>query len=65
MGDWATKLLLAVIALALWVDVVGRVVPPAWAQSDRLLQTVERRLGNIERDLDRLQRGSCANAKLC
>ena len=65
MADKGMKLLLLFAGLGLWANVISSVAAPAIAQSDRTFRTIESKLDRIESDLDRIQRGSCGNTKLC
>jgi hypothetical protein len=69
MNDWIMKFLLALIALALWINIlapsVGPKVAVAQYQGDYLLRSIDTHLQNIDLGIDRLQSGSCANGKLC
>ena len=69
MADRTTKILLAAIALGLWANLFGPVLRPitAFAQyeSDHILRSIDARLASIDFNIDKLQKGSCANGKLC
>ena len=74
MTDRFTKLLLAAIALGLWINVVGDWIRPVpvQAQSDRRLRNIERTVDDIERTVDDVQStvdsialGICLNPKIC
>jgi len=67
--DLTTKFLLAAIAAGLWVNIVVPLLRPIEAvaqyEADHILKTMDVRLTNIDANLDRLQRGACANSKIC
>ena len=69
MVDRTTKLLLASIALGLWCNLFALVLRPmtAFAQyeSDYILRSIDAHLAKIDVNIDKLQRGACANSKLC
>lgn len=69
MADRTTKILLASIALGLWANLFVPLLRPitAFAQyeSDYILRSIDARLAGIAVDIDKLQKGNCANGKLC
>ena len=69
MIDRTTKLLLACIALGLWADVLVPVLRPSTAnaqyESDYILRSIDAHLARIDLNIDKLQKGVCANGKLC
>lgn len=69
MADRTTKILLASIALGLWANLFVPLLRPitAFAQyeTDYILKSIDARLASIDINIDRLQRGNCANGKLC
>jgi hypothetical protein len=64
MKDKTTKVLLAVIAFGLWINVALSLLRPA-SVSAQDATTIERLLKGIESDLSRIQRGTCSNNKIC
>jgi len=69
MADRTTKILLAIIALGLWCNLFATVVRPmtAFAQyeGDYILRSIDAHLAKIDANIDKLQKGACANGKLC
>jgi len=69
MPDRTSKILLAVIALGLWGNVFAFLlrsnVAVAQYETDHILRSVDAHLANIDGNIDRLQKGSCPNGKLC
>jgi hypothetical protein len=69
MADRTTKILLAFIALGLWANLLTPVLRPVTAfaqyETDHILKSIDARLASIDINIDRLQRGNCANGKLC
>ena len=72
MTDRLTKILLAAIALGLWVNAVR---PVAVVADNALLSDIRSRLDSIRSDvgsinsnvssLERVARGTCTNSKVC
>lgn len=69
MVDRTTKILLASIALGLWANLLMPSLRPIAAlaqyESDHILRSIDARLANIAFNIEKLQRGDCANGKLC
>jgi hypothetical protein len=77
MTDNVTKLLLAAIALGLWANAAGHMVPPAKAQSmdknltdsvnniNTNLKSIDGRLAVFIQDLHLIMGGRCQNRQLC
>jgi hypothetical protein len=69
MTDRTTKILLASIALGLWANALIPLVQPISAlaqyESDYILKSINAHLANMDVNLDKLQKGSCSNGKLC
>jgi hypothetical protein len=77
MTDNVTKLLLAAIALGLWANAAGHMVPPATAQSmdknlmdsvnniNTNLKSIDGRLAVFIEDLHLIMGGRCQNRQLC
>ena len=65
--DRLTKLLLAAIAVALWMNVVNPWIQPnsASADVDSDIKKIQRDVRSIKRDLDSISSGLCLNSKLC
>jgi ABC-type methionine transport system permease subunit len=59
--DRTTKVILGLIAAGLWANIAAPFVAiaPAYAQM------AESYLSNIDSNIGRIARGSCANGKLC
>lgn len=64
MIDRVTKALLAAIALGLWVNAVNPWIRPlpAWGNS---LGEIYTRLQSLDGDLNKIEKGSCRNKKIC
>jgi hypothetical protein len=64
MADTTTKIILVVIALGLWANVAIPLMKPvpvrAFDDND-----IGRLVRSMEGDLSRIQRGTCANGKIC
>jgi hypothetical protein len=60
LTDRTTKVLLAAIAVALWLNALNPWIRPlaAWAQQDGLL-------ARISGDLNRIENGNCNNRRIC
>jgi len=69
MADRTTKILLACIALGLWVNIFAPLLRPiaAFAQyeTDYILKSIDARLASIDANIDKLQKGTCSNGRLC
>ena len=69
MTDRMTKILLASIALGLWANLLVPLFRPTAAlaeyEADYILKSIDARLASIDINIDRLQKGICANGKLC
>lgn len=69
MIDRTTKILLACVALGLWANLFAPVLRPLTAnaqyESDYILRSIDAHLARIDANIDKLQRGACANGKLC
>ena len=69
MADRTTKILLACVALGLWANLLAPLLRPTAAlaqyESDYILKSIDARLANIDVNIDKLQRGTCANGRLC
>jgi hypothetical protein len=78
MADNVTKLLLAAIALGLWVNAAAHMVQPAKAQSSMdknlmdSMNSINTNLGSIDgrlavfiEDLQLIMAGRCQNRQLC
>ena len=67
--DKSTKLLLAVIAVALWLIALNpwlQPPPPVSAQdSDRYLRRIQSSVSSIENSLMQIGNGFCLNGKIC
>jgi len=66
--DKSTKLLLAVIAVALWLIALNPWLqpPPVSAQdSDRYLRRIQSSVSSIESSLRSIGNGVCLNGKIC
>ena len=65
--DITTKILLAVIATALWANVAVNLLGPGAtvAQTYQLLQNVASNVSALERNVSSLERGTCGNSKIC
>ena len=59
MADRTTKLLLAVVALGIWVNAALLFAPPGTAVAD------EGWLRQIDTSLSRIADGTCKNDKIC
>lgn len=65
--DRLTKVLLAAIAIALWINAINpwiRAVPAA-AQAEVYLSKIQSDVSSINPYIYRLQNGTCTNSKLC
>jgi hypothetical protein len=58
--DRITKLLLALIAAGLWLDVASSLIRPTPTRAQDPYD-----LHRIQRDLDSIARGTCLNNKIC
>jgi len=69
MADRTTKILLVSIALGLWFNLFASVLRPMTAvaqyEGDYILRSIDAHLAKIDSNIDKLQRGACANGKLC
>jgi hypothetical protein len=69
MTDRTTKIILALIALGLWGNLVMPLIRPMVAvaqyETDHILRSIDARLSSIDANIDKLQKGSCPNGKLC
>jgi hypothetical protein len=69
MLDRTSKILLAIVALGLWANMFALLFRPneavAQYETDYILRSVDAHLANIDGNIDRLQKGSCPNGKLC
>lgn len=70
--DTVTKILLALIALGLWLNLAGWKIGPGVAsaavrQSEEAeaLARIEMMVDNIDENLEIIALGSCMNARLC
>jgi hypothetical protein len=68
--DATTKILLALIAGGLWVQIATAILKPTTANADEStigleLSTIDLRLSNIARDVSSISRGACNNDKIC
>lgn len=61
MNDRTTKILLALIALGLWVNAIVPVLKPLPAYAS----DSERLLSRIDDSLNDIAKGYCSNKKLC
>jgi hypothetical protein len=69
MTDRTTKILLASIAIGLWVNVAVMLMRPVTAnaqyETDHILKSMDGHLSQIDLNIGKLQGGSCSNGKLC
>ena len=67
MTDKATKILLAAIALGLWLNAVNPWIRPlvVWADAESSLSSISSNVNSMETDLGRIARGVCTNSKIC
>ena len=63
MVDHTTKILLGLIAVALWVNLALRFAEPATVKAQDF-STMERYLRAIESDVDDIEDGTCFNKKI-
>jgi hypothetical protein len=61
--DRTTKLLLLIIALGLWLNLVGSLLIPIKARADE--DSIESRVANVEHDVHSIYSGICLNSKIC
>lgn len=64
MNDRTTKALLFAIALGLWANLAAGWLRPVAVQAQDL-SSVESNLPNIDNNLGRIQRATCANSTIC
>ena len=66
MTDKSTKVLLLVIAVGLWANLAAQwfTPTPVQAQGSELRQ-IRNAVRDIERDLGRIQLGTCINSTIC
>jgi hypothetical protein len=69
MTDRMSRVLLALIALGLWANLLASAIRPIAAvaqyETDHILRSVDARLASVDANIDKLQRGSCSNRRLC
>ena len=71
MTDRTMKLLLAAIALGLWMNVLGDWIRPVPVEAQlgtdttRYLRNIQSSVNSIESDLNGIYRGRCRNNKIC
>jgi len=69
MIDKTTKLLLALVALGLWINAaISLFRPQPVAAQDAYLSSIDSHLSNIQNDvssIERIARGTCTNGKIC
>ena len=63
MIDKTTKLLMALIAVGLWLNAAMYLLRPAPVRAQS--PEIESLIKSIESDLGRIQRGTCSNDKIC
>jgi hypothetical protein len=69
--DTVTKILLALIALGIWLNLVGWKIEPAVVSASVLqddeaaLARIEMMVDSIDENLEIIALGSCMNARLC
>ena len=62
--DKTTKVLLALIALGLWINVVASLFHPARVAAEEKEQ-IEQDIHNLAHDVHSIYSGICLNEKLC
>jgi hypothetical protein len=69
MTDRTSKILLALIALGLWANLFVPLLRPNTAlaqyENDHILKSIDARLASIDLNIEKLQKGTCANGRLC
>jgi hypothetical protein len=66
MADKTTKILLCLIAIALWMNVVATLFrPPVTQAQNSVLSSINNHLDTIEDDVSAIANGTCTNDKVC
>lgn len=65
--DRTTKILLAAVAIGLWLNVIGEWMQPvpAHAQPGLQFMQIERVLRDMQRDINQIAAGLCNNDTIC